>query len=188
MILNNIKVYWASVLALALASLACTQVAVGGPTPEYPPIPVSTETVGGLVDKFSSLGAATGEVTVSITEAELTSLVAQKNAENPDSVFSNPQIYLRDGKIKAYMLVTTEQFNANALIIMTATVQNDQMAIGIESANFGPVPAPSGILDSLTSTVNDNLLSLVNKLPAGVKIKNIVIADGTLTLTAFLGN
>ncbi len=171
--------------SLLLAALACGgPLAVGGPTPEYDPIPVSTESAESLTDKFESLNASTGEVTVSITESELTSFIAEKLATQPDSTLSNPQVYLRDGKIKMYATVTTSSFTANALIVLNAAVVDDQLTATIESADFGPVPVPNDLLASLTSTINDNLLSLANKLPADVRLKSIAIADGNLTLTA----
>ena len=170
---------------LLLAALACGgPLAVGGPTPEYDPIVVSTESAESLTDKFESLNAATGEVTVSITESELTSFIAGKLAAQPEATLSNPQVYLRDGKIKMYVTVTTSSFTANALIVLNAAVVDGQLTATIESADFGPVPVPNDLLASLSSTINDNLLSLANKLPADVRLKSTSIADGNLTLTA----
>jgi len=170
---------------LLIAALACGgPLAVGGPTPEYPPVVVSTESAASLTDKFEALKSTTGEVTVAITESELTSFIADKLAAQPEATLSNPQVYLRDGKIKLYTTVTTSNFTANALIVLNAAVVEGQLTTTIEKADFGPVPVPNNLLTSLTSTINDNLLSLVNKLPAGVRLKSIAIADGNLTLTA----
>jgi len=172
---------------MMLPALACGSgpLAVGGPTPEYPTVAVSTESAASLVDKLSALNAATGEVTVSITETELTSFMADKLTSVPDASFSNPQVFLRDGKIKLYATVVTSNFTANALIVMNTAVATDgQLTATLEKADFGPLPVPTSLLDSLTTTINDNLLSLMNKLPAGVQLKSITIADGTMALTA----
>ncbi len=172
---------------LTAAMLACGgPLTLGGPTPTYEPIPVSTEAIGSLKDKFNSLGAAAGEVTVSLTESELTSFIDEQLAAQPDTAFSNPQVYLRDGKIRLYGTVTTENFTANALIIMNASIVDNRMQVAIESADFGPVPVPQDLLNSLTTTINDQLLSLFSGLPTGVGIKSIAIADGSLTLTAIV--
>lgn len=159
---------------------------VGGPTPEYSPVPASTESVGSLSDKLNALGNASGEVQVTITEAELTSVFQQQLAAQPDSPFSNPQVYLRDGKIKLYATVTTNNLTGNALIIMNPVIVDNKLQVKIESADFGPVPAPQNVLDSLASTINDQLLSMVSGLPTGVGLKSIAIADGTLTLTTIV--
>jgi len=188
--LSKIAISCAST-ALAIAILACGgglpgtgPLSVGGPTPEYSPVPVSTEAVGSLSDKLNALGNASGEVTVSITEPELTSVFVEQLAAQPDSPFSNPQVYLRDGKIKLYATISTNNLTGNALVIMNPVIANNKLQVTIESADFGPIPAPESVLDSLASTVNDQLLALVSGLPTGVGLKNIAIADGILTLTA----
>jgi hypothetical protein len=185
--MNKPQIVTVTALALLIGgALACGSgpLAVGGPTPEYPTVAVSTESAGSLVDKLSALNAAAGEVTVSITEAELTSFMADKLTSTPDATFSDPQVFLRDGKIKLYTVVTTSSFTANALIVLNTPVVDGNVTAAIEKADFGPIPVPTGLLDSLTQTVNDNLLSLINKLPAGVQLKSIAIADGVMTLTA----
>ena len=173
--------------AMLTAALACGgPLPVGGPTPAYDPIPISTEAVGSLNDKFNSLGVASGEVTVTITESELTSYLDQQLEAQPDSAFSNPQVYLRDGKLKLYAVVTTEQLTGNVEIVMNAVIKENQLVVEIESANFGPAPAPQSLLDSLTATINDQLFGPVSNLPTGVGIKSIVVADGQMTLTAIV--
>jgi hypothetical protein len=187
--LSKISITCATAAILA-ALLACGgglpgsgPLQIGGPTPEYSPVPVSTESVGSLSDKLNALGNASGEVQVTITEAELTSVFEQQLAAQPDSPFSNPQVYLRDGKIKLYATVTTSNLTGNALVIMNPVIVDNKLKVTIESADFGPVPAPQSVLDSLASTVNDQLLTLVGQMPTGVGLKSIAIADGNLTLT-----
>lgn len=70
---------------------------------------------------------------------------------------------------------------------MSAAVQDNQLRVAIENADFGPLPMPSGLRESLTNTLNDRLLSLLAKLPAGVRLKNVAVAGGNLTLTAAVG-
>jgi len=172
-------------MALAVGALACGgPVAVGGPTPTYEPIAVSSEAAQSLIDKFDAVGATSGEVTVSISESELTSYVEAQLQAQPDATITNPQIYLRDGKLRFYGTVTTEQLTANAEVVMNATIQDNKLAITVDSANFGPLPVPQGVLDSVTATLNNNLLELAGGMPTGVGLKSVSIADGVLTLTA----
>lgn len=173
--------------AILAALLACGgPLQVGGPTPEYSPVPVSTEAIQSLDDKLDALGVASGEVTVTLTEAELTSLFDEKLRADPDSAFSDPQVYLRDGKLKLYITVTTDNLSGNALVVMNAAIVDNKLRVTIESADFGPVPIPQGVLDSLATTINDQLLAAMSGLPTGVGLKTIVIADGTLAITAIV--
>jgi hypothetical protein len=187
------KISTASALALVFAALlACGSLpgtgplSVGGPTPGYSPVPVSTEAIQSLANKLDSLGATSGEVTISITESELTSIVEQQMAAQPNSAFSKPQVYLRDGKIKLYATVTTNNLQANALIVFNAVLQDNHLQVAIDTADFGPVPVPQTVLDSLTSTINNQLAPLGSRLPTGVALKDIAIADGQLTMTALV--
>lgn len=183
---NKISIAFACAAILA-AMLACGgPLQVGGPTPEYSPVPVSTEAIQSLDDKFEALGVASGEVTVTLTETELTSLFDQQLQAQPDSAFSDPQVYLRDGKIKLYITLTTNNLTGKALVVMNATIVDNKLQVAIESADFGPLPVPQGILDSLAATINDQLLAAMSGLPTGVGLKNIVIADGTLTITTIV--
>jgi hypothetical protein len=176
-----------ALLVLLGVALACGgPLPVGGPTPTLEPVPVSSEAAQSLVDKFNSLGVASGEVTVAITESELTSYVEQQLQAQPDSPFSDPQIYLRDGKINLYVTVTTSNLKANAQIVMNATVENNQMKVTVDRASLGPVPVPEDVLNSLTSTLNDKMLALASDLPSGVGLKAIAIADGLMTITAIV--
>jgi hypothetical protein len=174
--------------AIVAVMLACGggPLQVGGPTPEYSPVLVSTEAVQSLTDKFEAVGAASGEVTVTLTEVELTSLFDQQLQAQPDSAFSNPQVYLRDGQLKLYITITTDNLSGNALVVMNAAIIDNKLQVVIESADFGPVPIPQGVLDSLAKTINDQLLAAMSGLPTGVGLKDIAIADGTLTITAIV--
>jgi hypothetical protein len=175
-----------ALIALALAALACDQqLSTGGPTPEYKPIPVTTQAAGSLTSKIASLAAAAGEVTLSITEAEMTSYLAQQlTQQTGDVTITDPQAYFRDGKMKLYAKIISPNITANALIVINATVNNGQLALIIEKADVGPFPVSNDLLSNLTSLINDQLLATLSKLPKGVKIKTVSLADGTMTITA----
>jgi hypothetical protein len=166
---------------LLSASLACNQqISTGGPTPEYPPIAVSTQAAQSLNSKLSSLGVATGDVTLTITEAELTSAMAQQ--ENP--TLQNPQIYFRDGKMKLYVNLVTTNLTAGALIVINPTVTNGQLSLVVEKADMGPLPMPDDVLKNLSTTINEQILGMLSKLPKGFKVKTVTAKDGLLTISA----
>jgi hypothetical protein len=175
-------------LALTLAAIACDQqISAGGPTPEYKPIPVSTQSAQQLLSKFSSLAAASGEITLAITEAEMSSYLAQQIAASPqkgDTTLADPQAYFRDGKMKLYAKIISSNFNANALLVINPVVKDGQLTLVVEKADVGPLPVSNDLLNNLTTLINDQLLATLNKLPKGVKLKTVTIADGTLTITA----
>ena len=92
-----------AVIALSLAGLACgSGIGIGAPTAPASPIPISTEAAGELEDLWQTAlnnPGPNGEVTVVMTEEQVTSYVALKMAEEPDNPLTNIQIFLRDGKM-----------------------------------------------------------------------------------------
>ena len=91
-------------LILFLSILACT-INIGGPAYPDQRIPVSTEAVGELqsaVETSVAAGEASGRVTLVITETQLTSYLAARLQSQAQPLFTDPQVYLRDGQIQIY--------------------------------------------------------------------------------------
>jgi hypothetical protein len=172
--------------AMLLASIAC-RINVGGPVPTGEPIPVSTEAAGSLQQQFEQAlqnPGANGQVTLTINEAQLTSLLAAKLESNPDPLITNPQVYLRDGQIQIYGKAARGNFEANVGIILTATVDtNGQPLIKISSANFGPIPVPQNLSDTISSMVQEAYTGALGPMALGFKLNSIVIAEGLMMLT-----
>src|SRR5512139_3331517 len=92
-------------LTLLMTSLACNM-NVGGP--EYsnlPTVPVSTEYAQSIQDEVQRAfqeGAQTGEITLNLTEQQITSYLAERLQSDPrlqqngQPMITEPQVYLRD--------------------------------------------------------------------------------------------
>jgi len=171
---------------LALATLACTMF-VGGP--DYPEgaIPVSAQAVESLRNQIESAvvaGAESGVVTLQITEEQLTSYLAFKLAAREDPVLQNPQVYLRDGQMQVYGKVQRGYFVANVLIVLDVHVDGlGQPAIEIASADFGPLPAPEALKESLTAILTEAYTGSLGPIATGFRLENINIANGLMTVT-----
>jgi uncharacterized protein YpmS len=166
--------------------LACT-IFIGGP--DYPDrtIPVSTEAVGELqasIEQALALGAATGQVTFTITEPQLTSYLAMKLQQQTDPFLTNPQVYLQDGQIQIYGTAVQGYFQATAAIILTAGVDDTgQLVIELTSADFGPLPVPEGLLDAITAMVEEAFTGAVGPVATGIRLTSITVANGVMTVT-----
>ena len=89
---------------LIFTSLACRLTAKTSAKP-VETIAVSTEAVGSLEEKVQEAvdQAAQGQtVELSLTEEEITSLLAQKLNEQGEVMVSDPQVYLRDDKVQVF--------------------------------------------------------------------------------------
>jgi len=180
-------------LLIIAASLACT-VFVGGPDySDLTPIPVSAEAAQSLRDgikKSFEDGLQTGVVTITITEPQITSLLALRIETDPNMqqsdqqpIITEPQVYLRDGQMKIYGKTQQGMFAANIGIILSVDVDElGQPKIEIVSADFGPFPAPEGINDAITALIEEAFTGSLGPVATGLRIETITIADGIMTV------
>ncbi|NWG06400.1 MAG: hypothetical protein HXY35_06895 [Chloroflexi bacterium] len=189
------KIFPVFLFTLVLVSLACT-IFVGGPDySDLPVIPVSQEAEQSLKDEMKralEAGAATGTVTLNITETQITSYLYYRMQSDPslqqtDSqqpLITDPQVYLRDGQMKIYGKTQQGTFTANIGIIINVGIDEaGQPKIEIASADFGPFPAPDGLKDALTAMVKEAYTGSIGPAATGLRIESILIADGTMTIT-----
>ena len=181
-------------ITLLLASLACT-VFVGGPDySDLPVIPVSKEAEQSLKDDMKRAfeeGAASGVVTLNITETQITSYLAYRmqtdqSLQQSDSkpLITDPQVYLRDGQMKIYGKTQQGMFAANIGIIINVGIDAaGQTKIEIASADFGPFPAPDGLKEALTAMIKEAYTGAIGPAATGLRIETVTIADGTMTIT-----
>lgn len=179
---------------LLLTSLACT-VFVGGPDySSLPPIPVSGEAAESIKEELRraiEAGAQTGVITVNLTEPQVTSYLATRlqtdpNLQQPDQkpLITDPQVYLRDGQMQIYGKTQQGMFAANIGIIVNLGVDaNGQPQIDVVSADFGPLPAPEGLKDAITSMVREAYTGSLGPVATGLRIETISVANGVMTVT-----
>jgi hypothetical protein len=185
--MNRTKpVFLLSILSLALASLACT-VFVGGPDYPSTPIPISTEAVANLeqqVQSAQTAAAESGLITITITETQATSLLAAKLNEQADPFLSEPQVSLRNGEIQVYGKATQGNLQANVRIVLSATLDPEgKPLINVTSADFGPLPAPEGLNNTISAFISQAFTGSFGPAATGLRLENITIADGVMTLS-----
>lgn len=169
---------------LALAALACSLGAA--PTPPASPIPVSTEAAVELESALETAAASEpgSEVTLTMTEEQVTSYVNNELAEQPDSPFTDAQVYLRDGQIQVHGNATVEGLTAPMqLVLDVAPNEAGGLDIAIAQARFGPLPMPDSLLDQLSTGLDDTLGGQFSPEQTGMRVTSVEIADGEMVLT-----
>jgi hypothetical protein len=175
-----------SLMVLILSSLACSMF-IGGP--EYPEgqIPVSTEIAGSVEEQLRQAiesAKQSGVLSFTITEAQLTSLLAQRLAADPNSFITSPQVYLRDNEIQVYGKAVQGYLQANIRITLSASVDvNGQPQIAVKAVDFGPLPVPEGINNSISAIVNEAFTGALGPAATGFRLESISIANGLMTFT-----
>lgn len=173
------------VTALACAVLACSM-NIGGPGYPTPAIPISTEAVAELQSSLETAvadGAVSGQITLIITEPQLTSYLYYKLQSLSQQLITNPQVYLRDSQLRIYGTASQGYFQATSGIILSAGVDaQGQLAIKLMSADFGPLPVPEGLLEIITATIQEAYTGALGPVATGFRLQSITIADGTMTI------
>jgi len=167
---------------------------VGGPDySSLPTVPVSTEYAQSIQDEVQrafQAGAQTGTITLNLTEQQLTSYIAEKLQTDPrlqrngQPLLTDPQVYLRDGQMKIYGKSQQGPFAANIGIVINVGVdENGQPKVEIASADFGPLPAPEGLRDSVAAMIREAYMGSLGPVATGLRIETIQIADGVMTVS-----
>ena len=175
---------------LMLTSLACT-ISIGGPDySDRPAIPVSTEAAESIKDEIKralDAGLQTGEVTIAITETQVTSLLAmrlqtdQTLQQNSEPIITDPQVYLRDGQMQIFGKTHQGMFTANIGIVVSVSVdETEKPKIEIVSADFGPLPAPAGINNAVSAMIQEAFTGSFGPVATGIRVQSITITNGIM--------
>lgn len=182
---KNKKQILFTLFVLILSSLACTM-QIGGP--DYPEnkIPVSPQAVQIMQDQFKAAfeaAATNGDVILTFTEEQLTSFLHYRFAEQTNPLITEPQVYLRNGTMDIYGKATQGYFVANVKISVKVGInENGEPLIEIISSDFGPLPAPEQINDSLSAIIKEAYTGAVGPVATGFRIEQIGIRDGFMVM------
>jgi hypothetical protein len=128
-----------------------------------------------------------GQLTLLVTEEQLTSSLAARLAQDQDPLLHNPAVFLRDGLIQIYGLVQQDLVEMTVRLAI-APVIDSQGRLGFEvtSADLGPLPAPASLRDGLSAMMSEALAGPMGSLATGFQITSVAIADGQLAIVAEL--
>lgn len=171
---------------LLISMLACS-VFVGGPDFPEQHIPVSPEAVQSLQEQIKQAveaGAQSGVVSLQITEEQLTSYIALKLATQNEPAITDPQVYLRNGQMQVFGKVDRGLWNANVMVALDVTVdEQGQPKIDIAAADFGPIPAPEALKQSVAGLITEAYTGSLGPVATGFRLESINIANGVMMVT-----
>ena len=122
--------------------------------------------------------------TVTLTELQITSWLAMEMKNNPDLPMREIQVYLRNGQIQIWGIVNGSDNETSALINGAIDLDsNGQPAIKIESIQIGRQAIPNILLSQAETWLNQLLSEKINEQTPGLKIMNINISSGLITLS-----
>jgi hypothetical protein len=170
---------------LLMVVMACTM-NIGGPAYPNLHIPVSTEAAGQLQSNLQTAvatGADSGQVTLVVTEQQVTSYLAAQLQNQAQPLFTDPQVYLRDGQIQIYGTATQGYLQVTIHIVISAGVDaQSQVLIDVSNADFGPMPVPVGLKDTVTSAIQEAYTGAIGPAATGFRLESITVSNGTMTI------
>ena len=172
----------------ALISLAVSNAKSGMEgAPERPGAQIISSDTAGLEAKTaleSALPQPGTLNTVTLTELQITSWLAMEMKNNPDLPMREIQVYLRNGQIQIWGIVNGSDNETSALINGAIDLDsNGQPAIKIESIQIGRQAIPNILLSQAETWLNQLLSEKINEQTPGLKIMNINISSGLITLS-----
>jgi len=175
------------IFALLLSSLACN-LSFRRQSTQAPEekAPVTTEAVNSLEDSAEQgyqQDLTSGEVTLVVSEAQLTSLLAFELEEAAGDVISNLQVYLRDGEIQLFGDVNQEGFSAPVKAVVEVSVDPaGRPVLNVISSSVGPFPVPGELISELEVRINKSFREQIETMSPDLRIEKIVIENGTMII------
>jgi uncharacterized protein YpmS len=174
------------VLIFLLVNLACRFTAKKTQTP-LETVAVSTEAVATLEAKVedSINQAEQGQkVELSLTEEEITSLLTQKLQDQSEIIISNPQVYLREGKVTLTGDFQTGKLNVPVKIVFEPQVNaTGQARLELISVSMGPFSAPDSMVTTIQDLADRFLTDYLQQAGETFFVESITVSDGVLTIT-----
>lgn len=172
--------------ALLLASLACNLPSGSSPTPTEVRVPVTTEAVEDLWNNLEAAAtevASSQEVSLVVTQEQITSLVAFEMQSQENPLLNDPQVILQNGQAEVLGTVNQGGISAPVRIVLTISVDDQgKPEYQVVEGRVGPLPIPDSMLDSLSNQL-DTALADLGPEANGLVIEDITIGDGVMTIT-----
>lgn len=127
--------------------------------------------------------AQSGVLSLSLSENELSALVADRLSHQTAVPIAGPYVTLRQGELALHGKMTVASITADTVIVMTfAAAALAEPRIKVSRANFGILPVPGAVLDAISSTLQQLLVGSLAESVTGMRLTTIEVADGYITI------
>lgn len=155
--------------------------------PERPGDAIITSDKAGIEAKSmleNSLPQPGTMTTVTITEQQITSWLAMEMKNNPDLPLNDIQIYLRDGKVQIWGVVTGSTNSTSALIVGELVVDDNKLPyFQIESMQIGQQVIPGMLVSQMESWLNQSMSRQISKNVPGLQLVSLKVTSGLITVS-----
>lgn len=168
-----------------LGTISCNLTAAG-PKPQTTatvPSEAANQILDSLNSTFDNINLS-GEIIITLTEAQLTSLLVEQLATQDDLLIQNPQVFIRNNQVEITGDVQKGPINLKAHLYLTAGInQMGELQVTLVSVDFGGIPVPDSYLNSISSTIDSIMTGYIQPMTSGYKIMQVVLTEGTISIT-----
>jgi len=128
----------------------------------------------------------TGVLELTITETEITSYIDVQLKQQPEPIFTNPQVYFVENGIELTGDVT--QGGLKLPLKASLSVRADGTGgidYRVNSASVGPMQLPAGMLNQMTEQVENAFGNNISGKIPNLYIENITISDGIMMIQGY---
>lgn len=155
--------------------------------PERPGDAIITSDTSGMAAKAkleSALPQPGSMETVILNEQEITSWLAMEMKNSPDLPLNDVQVYLRDGKVQIWGVVSGSENSTSALIVGGLSIDANKLPyFTIESLQIGQQVIPSLLVSQMESWLNQALKDAITKNIPGLQLVSLKVTSGLITVS-----
>jgi uncharacterized protein YpmS len=175
-----------ALVVLSAASIACNLPARATDTPPTEP-QLDPQTAQQLEEQYkATLDSAppNGDVTVTITQQQLNTLIQDRIASEPDSPIQDPQVVLTNGQMEIDGTVSQAGFSINSTTVLRPGANADgSPRLEVVSIHLGSIPAPDSLEDQVGRMVDDAFQDYLTQNADQFRVSSISIGEGFMTVT-----
>jgi uncharacterized protein YpmS len=168
---------------LWVALLACNMPLGGPQVPTQRPVPTEAQQPSTNWQEQFQNAQPGDSLTITLTEQDLTGILADAVRSNPDMQIQNPRVVLKDGVMQVYGQTAMDTISANFRIDLNVKVDNQgKLQLEVVAADFGGIPVPQSMRDRLAEFLNETMQASLG--PAGDRFRanQVSISEGLITV------
>ncbi|NWF64532.1 MAG: tetratricopeptide repeat protein [Chloroflexi bacterium] len=155
--------------------------------PERPGAAIPASDAAGMEMKSlleKSLPSPGRMASITITEQQITSWLVMEMKNSPDLPLSDVQVYLRNGKVQMWGIVTGSEDWTSALAVAEIVIDDQKYPrLKIESVQIGQRMVPGAILSEVESWVNQLLQNEIEENAPGLQVVSLKVTNGLITVS-----
>lgn len=150
-----------------------------------PTLDASGYTMADMEAMFSTVQPdGNGNVSVTITDDQLTSAVAAAQSTNQGAGQIQNVVFTFGAGAILMTGDVTQPIQAQLSVTFSPYVVNGVLQFDITQASLGGIQVPASMLTQAEATLNSSLGNAASQLPANVTLQSVIVADGVMTFTA----